>query len=143
MSVMNTARDGKPSDLSNELTALTNNMICRMAMTTQCSGTLNDAEEIRRLVKTCLDLAGKLSLGDILGPLKVLDFSGNGKKLVGALMKFDKIVERIINEHECKAKNDNSTERKDLMDILLEIGRDPTAEIKLTRKDIKSFLLVR
>jgi hypothetical protein len=30
------------------------------------------------LVKMCLELAGKLSVGDVLGPLmKVFDFSGN------------------------------------------------------------------
>jgi hypothetical protein len=52
-------------------------------------------------------------------------------------------VERIFKEHEEKAdKGFKEGERKDLMDILLEIYNDPTAEIKLSKNDIKSFLLV-
>ncbi|KAL9361533.1 hypothetical protein Peur_044318 [Populus x canadensis] len=141
-SVMGRAREGKLCDLSGEFTALTNNTICRMTMSTRCSGSNNDADQIERLVKTCLQLAGKLSLGDILGPFKIFDFSGNGKKLVGALQAYDRLVERIFKEHEEKAnKGFEEGERKDFMDILLEIYNDPTAEIKLSKNDIKSFLL--
>nr|TKR98347.1 hypothetical protein D5086_0000204820 [Populus alba] len=141
-SVMGCAREGKLCDLGGEFTALTNNTICRMTMSTRCSGGNNDADQIKRLVKTCLHLAGKLSLGDILGPFRIFDFSGNGKKLVGALQAYDRLVERIFKEHEEKAnKGFEEGERKDLMDILLEIYNDPTAEIKLSKNDVKSFLL--
>ncbi|KAF5750682.1 hypothetical protein HS088_TW03G01021 [Tripterygium wilfordii] len=140
-SVMRCCKEGRPCDLSSELTTLTNNTICRMAMSTRCSGKCDEAQEIKELVHTCLMLAGKLSLGDVLGPLKVFDFSGTGKKLVGALTKYDQLVERIMKEHEDKASNFSQGEKKDLMDILLETSRDPTAELKLSRKDIKSFLL--
>lgn len=138
-SVARAARGGEPTDLSGEFTTLTNNMICRMAMSTRCSGTSGDAEEIERLVRTCLQLAGKLSIGDILGPLRFLDFSRNGEKLVSTLLKFDRIIERIIKEHEMSGSD---SKRKDVLDILLEAYRDPAAEVKITRKDIKSFLLV-
>ncbi|XP_037491299.1 3,9-dihydroxypterocarpan 6A-monooxygenase [Jatropha curcas] len=140
-SVIRLAKEGKVCDLSKELTALTNNTICRMAMSTRCSGSNNEAEEIEELVKTCLKLTGKLSLGDVLGPLKIFDFSGTGKKLVGALTKYDRLVERIMKEHEEKAKKGLVGEKKDLLDILLEIYNDPEAEIRLSRNDIKSFLL--
>ncbi|KAJ6747409.1 CYTOCHROME P450 FAMILY 712 SUBFAMILY A POLYPEPTIDE 1 [Salix koriyanagi] len=141
-SVNGCAREGKLCDLNCELTAFTNNTICRMTMSTRCSGSDNDADQIERLVKTCLQLAGKLSLGDILGPFRIFDFSGNGKKLVGALQAYDRLVERVLQEHEEKAKKGfEEGERKDLMDILLEIYNDPAAEIKLSKNDIKSFLL--
>ncbi|KAJ6699921.1 CYTOCHROME P450 FAMILY 712 SUBFAMILY A POLYPEPTIDE 1 [Salix purpurea] len=141
-SVNGCAREGKLCDLNCELTALTNNTICRMTMSTRCSGSDNDADQIERLVKICLQLAGKLSLGDILGPFRIFDFSGNGKKLVGALQAYDRLVERVLQEHEEKAKKGfEEGERKDLMDILLEIYNDPAAEIKLSKNDIKSFLL--
>ncbi|KAB1205677.1 Cytochrome P450 93A1 [Morella rubra] len=140
--VEKSSREGKPCDLSGELTTLTNNMICRMAMSTRCSGNENEAEEIHELMREFLELAGKLSIGDVLGPLKMLDFSGNGKKLLSALQRFDALVERIIEEHESKAtEGGGEDQKKDLMDILLETVRDPTAKVKLSRKDIKSFLL--
>lgn len=87
-------------------------------------------------------LAGKLSLGDILGPLKVFDFSGNGKKFVKTLKRFDGLVERIMKEHEAANNGGGDAETKrDLLDILLEIYKDPNAEMKITRNDVKSFLL--
>lgn len=141
-SVIESAREGKTSDLSKELTTFTNNVICRMVMSTRCSGTANDANKVNELVKACLELAGKLSVGDVLGPLKWLDFSGNGKKLQAALQEFDRIIERIMKDHEEKLTNGSVTDRKDLMDILLETLNDPTAELKITRKDVKSFILV-
>lgn len=140
-SVAECCREGLPCDLGSQFIKYTNNVICRMAMSTRCSGTDNEAEEIGKLVKTCLELAGKVSVGDVLGPLKVLDFSGNGKKLVAVMEKYDLLVERIMKEHEAKATKKDDT-RKDILDILLETYRDPTAEMKLTRNDMKSFLLV-
>jgi hypothetical protein len=62
---------------------------------------------------------------------------------VSALQRFDRLVERIMNEHEAKVIDGGAGDQKtDLMDILLETYRDPSAEVNLTKKDIKSFLLV-
>ncbi|CAN0927697.1 3,9-dihydroxypterocarpan 6A-monooxygenase [Linum grandiflorum] len=148
------ATDGRLFDLSRAFTTLTNNTICRMAMSTRCSGTNKDAEEIAGLVKTCLQLAGRLSVGDILGPFRFLDFSGTGKKLVGALTKYDRIVSRIIKEHQEQALKmekimkdyeekfeENDVGEKDVMDILVETYRDDNAQVKLTRTQIKHFII--
>ncbi|XP_010524323.1 PREDICTED: 3,9-dihydroxypterocarpan 6A-monooxygenase isoform X2 [Tarenaya hassleriana] len=144
-SVADCCRDRRPCELGGRFTTYTNNIICRMAMSTRCSGNDNEAEEIKELIKTCLEFAGKVSIGDVLGPLKVLDFSGNGKKLVAAMKKYDRLVERVIKEHEAKVMEEASSDavrtRKDILHILLETYKDPAAEVKLTRNDIKSFLL--
>ncbi|KAL4273876.1 hypothetical protein GQ457_13G011450 [Hibiscus cannabinus] len=141
-SVMKCCGEGKTCDLSSELTTLTNNTICRTAMSTRCSGSDNDAAEIKELIRTCLELSGKISVGDVLGPFKVLDFSGNGNKLKAALLKYDRLVDRIIKEHQEKASEGfDENQKMDLLDILLEVYRDPTAEVKISMKDIKSFLL--
>ncbi|XP_038719742.1 3,9-dihydroxypterocarpan 6A-monooxygenase-like [Tripterygium wilfordii] len=142
-SVMKCCREGRPCDLRSELTTLTNDSFCRMAMSTRCSEKVHETEEVKEIVHICVTLAGKASLGDVLGPLKVFDFSGTAKKLWGAeaLNKYDRLVERIIKEHEDKAKRGFQEDKKDLLDILLETYADPTAEVKLSKKDIKSFLL--
>lgn len=137
------SRENKPSDLRLEFTTLTNNIISRMVLSTSCCGGKDEAEEIKDLVWRINMLAGKLSLGDILGPLKVFDFSGNGKKFVKTLKRFDGLVERIMKEHEAANNGGGDAETKrDLLDILLEIYKDPNAEMKITRNDVKSFLLV-
>ncbi|KAL3715834.1 hypothetical protein ACJRO7_007567 [Eucalyptus globulus] len=141
--VMESTRGSKAPDLRKELTTFTNNVICRMMMSTRCSGTAHGAKGIHEIVKACLELAVKLSDGDLLGPLRWLDFSGNGKKVKAVLWEFDhRIVERMMKEHEEKLINGSVAERKDLMDILLETHNDPTAEVKITRNDIKSFILI-
>ncbi|KAF7818983.1 3,9-dihydroxypterocarpan 6A-monooxygenase [Senna tora] len=131
--------EGRSCDLSFKLTALTNNILCRMAMSTTC-----DDEEIHGLVREFLELGAKLSMGEVLGPLGKLDLFGYGKKLAKTVGKFDRIVETIMKEHEEKhdhMKGSEGGERKDMMDILLEVYRDPNAEVKLKRNDVKAFFL--
>ncbi|KAL0555176.1 hypothetical protein IC582_009115 [Cucumis melo] len=135
------SREGKPSDMRLEFTTLTNNIISRMLLSTRCCGGKDEAKEIKELAWRINMLAGKLSLGDILGALKVFDFSGNGKKFVETLKKFDGLVERIMKEHEAAIDSGDEERKKDLLDILLEIYNDPNADMKITRTDIKSFLL--
>jgi len=112
-------------------------------MSTGCSGSDNDAEKIKKMCETSTRLAGKLVIGDILGPFKKFYSSSSGRKLVGVLKYYDCLVERIIKEHEEKAKEGfERGDRKDLTGILLEIFKDPAAEVRLSKNDIKSFLLV-
>ncbi|OMO70153.1 Cytochrome P450 [Corchorus olitorius] len=138
-SVMKHCREGSLCDLTTELTSLTNNTICRMAMSTRCSENDDDAAEIKTLIRTCLQLSGKIHVGDVLGPLKFLDFSGNGKKLKSALLKFDRLMDRVIKEHEEEARKgsfEDKNRRKDVLDILLEVYRDPNAEDGEIRVDL-------
>lgn len=78
-----------------------------------------------------------------MGPwLRKFDFSGNGKEIVSTLTKYDRLIEKITEEHERNAANGSGEERKkDLMDILLETHKDTSAEVKISRYDVKSFLL--
>ncbi|XP_057982263.1 cytochrome P450 93A3 [Malania oleifera] len=131
---------GEVCDLGAELMTMANNVVCRMAMSTRCTESADEAAEVRGLVKEILKLGGKLSLGEVLGPLKKFDLFGFGKRLRALLLQFDALVEGIMMEHE-KKRIDGGREKKDMMDILLEIYRDETAEVKLSRNDIKSLFL--
>ncbi|KAA8518233.1 hypothetical protein F0562_015707 [Nyssa sinensis] len=134
------SEEGEACDIGADLMTMTNNVICRMAMSTRCSSNADESKEIRELVKEILDIAPNFSLGEMLGPLNKFDLFGYGRKLKTMLLQFDRLVEGIMVEHE-KKKTDGEKERKDMMDILLKIYGDETAEVKLTRKDIKSFLM--
>ncbi|KAF2319435.1 hypothetical protein GH714_015802 [Hevea brasiliensis] len=104
-------------DLGNELMRLTNNTICRMVMSTRCSGEDDEARKCRELVEESVDLAGK---------------------------DFDELLEKILKEHEEKAKrdgDDHEGEDKDLMDILLKVYQDENAEFKISRNHMKAFFL--
>ncbi|XP_057722628.1 3,9-dihydroxypterocarpan 6A-monooxygenase-like [Arachis stenosperma] len=140
-SLMICSSEGRECDLGFELTTLTNNILCRTAMSTTCvdkdKNSNDDAVEIHGLVKEFLELGAKFSIGDVLGPLGKLDLFGYGKRLLKTLTRFDQIVERIMEEHE--KKNDNEGETWDMMDVLLQVYRDPNAQVRLTRNHIKAF----
>lgn len=128
-------------NLGAELMNMTNNIICRLTMSTRCSGSANESQKIREFVNGIGELGARLSLGEVFGPLKKFDLFGYGQRLRSLLMKYDKLVEGILKDHE-KERHGGEGERKDMMDILLHISKDETAEVKLTRDDIKSFFLV-
>ncbi|KAJ9158738.1 hypothetical protein P3X46_024295 [Hevea brasiliensis] len=131
-------------DLGNELMRLTNNTICRMVMSTRCSGEDDEARKCRELVEESVDLAGKLGVASMLGPLKKLGFWVFRKQLKDILRDFDELLEKILKEHEEKAKrdgDDHEGEDKDLMDILLKVYQDENAEFKISRNHMKAFFL--
>lgn len=63
--------------MNRAFTAFTDNIICGMAMSTGCSGSDNDAKKIKKMCETSTRLAGKLVIGDILGPFKKI-YSSRG-----------------------------------------------------------------
>ncbi|KAA8517017.1 hypothetical protein F0562_017165 [Nyssa sinensis] len=134
--------EAEACNLGAEIMTMTNNTICRMAMSTRCSGNANQSQMIREFVKELQQLVPLMSLGEMLGPLKRYDLLGTGRRLKALLMQYDELIEEIMMERE-KERNaiDGERERKDMMDILLDISEDESAEVKLTRNDIKAFLL--
>ncbi|XP_023528693.1 cytochrome P450 705A5-like [Cucurbita pepo subsp. pepo] len=131
-------------DLGAELVKLTNNSTCRLVMSTRCSGDDTDeAEKIRVLVKETFEMATKVAFGDVFGwPLERLAFWMFGKHAKDVTMRYDEILEKILRQHEERAKKEGlDREDRDLMDILLKVYQDHNAEFKITRTNIKAFLL--
>ncbi|PON52824.1 Cytochrome P [Parasponia andersonii] len=130
-------------DLGAELMKVTNNSICRMAMSTSCSEKGHEAEKIRELVKESFELAAKVCFGDVLGPLRRLGFWLYGKQAMDVTMRYDRLLEGMMKKHEERGRREGwEREDKDLMDILLRVYLDDKAEVKITRTHVKAFLLV-
>ncbi|KAK9187975.1 hypothetical protein WN944_019374 [Citrus x changshan-huyou] len=107
------AKASEAVDVGRELIRLTNNVMSRMTMGQICS---NNEEE-----------------------------AGFGKKMKEARKRFDTMMERIIKEQEETRKTNKETGRddalNDLLDILLTVSEDESSEIKLTRENIKAFIM--
>lgn len=137
------AKLGKPVDVKGELLKLTNNVISRMLMSERCSEDENEADDMRKLVTEISEITGKFNLADYIWFCKNLDLQGFGKRVKKLHKRYDKFIERIISEHEDEKKHKKKNEEvKDLLDILLKISEDETMEIKLTKDNIKAFILV-
>ncbi|KAH0720093.1 hypothetical protein KY284_005123 [Solanum tuberosum] len=132
------SEQGDACDVGIQLMAMTNNLICRLSMSTRTSTNVDESAEIREIAKGIVLLAGQLGLGEIFGPLKKYDLLGAGKKAKALLLKFDKFMDGIIKKHEDERRV-GGKERRDMMDILLEIADDENAEMKLTSNGIKGL----
>lgn len=118
---------------------LTNNVICRMTMSRSCTEADDEAKEVRHLVEQTEELMGRFNLSDYVPFCKHFNSHGFDKQLEGVHRRFDNMMEAILEEKE-NSVGDNG-EVKDILDILLEISKDPKSEVKLTRENIKGFIL--
>ncbi|KAH6767803.1 cytochrome P450 [Perilla frutescens var. hirtella] len=115
-------------------------------MSERCSEDEDEAGAVRKLIQETAELTGKFNLSDYIWFCKNLDLQGFGKRLKEVRDRFDRMMEKIIDEHQnqrWKSKDDGRKGEvlRDLLDILLDIAEDGSSEIKLTRENIKAFIL--
>ncbi|KAK7278852.1 hypothetical protein RJT34_23890 [Clitoria ternatea] len=133
-------------DIGKELAMLANNIITRMALRRRCCDVEGEGHQLIELVKEMTELGGKFNLGDMLWFVKKFDLQGFGKRLESVRSRYDAIIERIMKEHEDARRkkemgNEKDEEVRDLLDILLDIYDDENSEIRLTRENIKAFIM--
>ncbi|CAH1446230.1 unnamed protein product [Lactuca virosa] len=134
------AKVGKSVELEGELIKMTNNVISRMLMSKRCSEEDDKAEDIREIITEIGELIGKFNLSDHIWFCKYLDLQRIGKRSLNIRRRFDALIENIMREHE-EARKQDTGEMNDLLNILLHISEDETMDKKLTRENIKAFIL--
>lgn len=135
------SEEGRVCHMGAEFLKMTNNMTCRMMMSTRCSGSQDESMMIRNLIKEIQYLTAKFSLGEILfgRTMNRIGFFYHGRQMKSLLLQFDALVEKIIAEHE-KEMDFGKKERKDIVDLLLQMYKDDHAETTISRMHIKTFL---
>ncbi|CAM8963757.1 unnamed protein product [Rhodiola kirilowii] len=133
-------------DVGAEMIRVTNNNITRMMMGRGCSEDANEAIKIRELIKEMVQLSGKFNLSDSFWFLRGLDLQKFKKRLERARGDFDSMFEKILGEHEDARKMRKGAvgldhAEKDLLDILLDISEDESSEMKLSKVNIKAFIM--
>ncbi|XP_020236279.1 3,9-dihydroxypterocarpan 6A-monooxygenase [Cajanus cajan] len=126
-------------NVGEELLKLTNSIVMRMAVSKSCLNTDDEAHKVVERVKECAVLSGRFNLADYFWFCKGLDLQGIGKRLKEVRGRFDTMMEIIIREHE--DSRDKSSVAKDVLDALLSISEDQSSEVKITRDNIKAFLV--
>lgn len=94
-----------------------------------CSEKNGVAERARELVNKSFALSVKLFFSNMFR-----------KDIMGVSREFDEFLERILVEHEENLEGDQD---RDMIDHLLEAYRNEEAEYKITRKQIKSLIVVK
>ncbi|KAJ8900031.1 hypothetical protein K2173_024145 [Erythroxylum novogranatense] len=144
--VLKKAEVNEEVNVGGELKRLTNNIISRMMLRTRCSDDEHEADEVRKLVKELNELGAQFNLSDTIWFCKYLNLQGNKKRLKDARDRYDALMEKIMKEHENARKKrmeigDEGDGVKDILDILLDIYEDENAEMRLSRENIKAFIM--
>ncbi|CAO1940100.1 unnamed protein product [Urochloa humidicola] len=142
--VLRAARDaagrGEAMDLSRQLISMSNNAIMRM-VASALPGHMTEAA--RDCAKHVAELVGAFNLEDYVGLCRGWDLQGLTRRTREVRDKFDALLEIMITaKEEARRKASSSGEAtKDLLDILMDAAEDRSAEVKLTRENIKAFVL--
>ncbi|KAI3776485.1 hypothetical protein L1987_46270 [Smallanthus sonchifolius] len=136
------ANVGTAVNLNVELVKVTNNLITRIILGHRCSENAGEADHIRKLIFKITEVIGAFNLSDNIHVFKRLDLQGFGKRVKDIHRRYDALVERIVKEHEDARKQGTQSQRKDLLNILLDIAEDESMEINLIIENIKAFIMV-
>ncbi|XP_057247568.1 cytochrome P450 726A27-like [Beta vulgaris subsp. vulgaris] len=130
---------GSVVNLSNTIFTLTFNITLRLAMNKKGQ----DGEVFRELIADVAESVSGFSIGDLYPSLKFIStITGMKRKLQGIVMRFDRIMDPIIEEHMSVEKQ--SKEEEDLIDVLLKFHNDNLhlgAKFSLTTNNIKAIVI--
>jgi hypothetical protein len=147
-SLSRSAADGARVDVGAPLMGLTGDIVSRMVMSRRWTGHEDgDTEEMRTVVAETAELTGTFNLQDYIGVFKNRDVQGLGKRVEALHHKFDAMMERILTardaERRRRREEAGEVDAKDVLDMLFDMHEDEAAEMRLTRENIKAFMLVR
>lgn len=130
-------------DMSRELIRMSNNAIMRM-VASSLPGDMADAA--RDCAKQVAELVGAFNVEDYVALCRGWDLQGLGRRTRDVHARFDALLEVMIKTKEkergaADEADKGGSKTKDLLDILMDAAADKTAEVKLTRDNIKAFVL--
>lgn len=144
---------GETVDLTRHLIRLSNTSIIRMVASTVPGSVTDEAQE---LVKAVAELVGAFNADDYIAVIRGWDLQGLRRRAADVHRRFDALLEDILeHKEEVRAarrlddddgghgskKQAVAAHSKDLLDILMDKAEDPAAEVKLTRENIKAFII--
>ncbi|KAG5222240.1 cytochrome P450 family protein [Salix suchowensis] len=131
-------------NVTEELLKLSSNIISQIILSLRCSGTDNEAEGVRTLVREVTQMFGEFNVSDFFWFCRNLDFQGYRRKFKDVHRRYDALVEKIITNREIERKNKSSGgeyKARDLLDMMLDAMEDKSSEVELTRENIKALVL--
>ncbi|XP_058735049.1 cytochrome P450 93B16-like [Vicia villosa] len=145
----NKSKSEETLNLTQALLSLSNNIISRMMLSIETSGTDSQAEQARVLVREVTQSFGEFNISDFIGFCKNFDLQGLKKKALDLHKRYDAFLEKIICDREESRKkfkveggSANEEEKpKDFLDILLDVFDAKDCEVDFTRNHIKSLIL--
>ncbi|KAH9324146.1 hypothetical protein KI387_004324, partial [Taxus chinensis] len=133
-------------DLTKFFFSLTLNIVSRMsAGRTFSDHELSGGRKFKEILGEMMALAGAFVISDFIPLLKYIDLQGLRRRMKSLHQIYDEFAEKVIDEHINRRNKKAEEERgvKDLVDILLDMSEaaSHSAEMKVTRLNIKAIIL--
>ncbi|KAM7261740.1 hypothetical protein ACFE04_020817 [Oxalis oulophora] len=101
-----------------------------------------DCESAGKLARKALHLSVGVWVGDLFPYMGWMDvLIGNTRRLKTISKELHTFLDAVIQDHQDLKPDEQKSEEKDFVDILLEVQQDPNVDIRLTRLNIKAILL--
>ncbi|KAL3748111.1 hypothetical protein ACJRO7_009354 [Eucalyptus globulus] len=132
-------------DLSNMFVVLTNDIICRVALGRKYSEGMQGMK-FKGLLADLIELVGIFDVGDFIPSLgwinKVTGLDAKGERVAGLLDEFlNEVVEEHRRKMEAKSVGGGGEDRRDFVDVLLEIQKEKTLGFALGADSVKALIL--
>jgi len=135
---------GSPINLTSRIFSLVSTSVSRAAFGNKSK----EQDEFMILIKRVIGSVGGFDLADLFPSMKSIHFiTGKKGKLEKLLNQVDRVLERIVKEHQEKQRRAQEgrvqIKDEDLVDVLLRIQEtDAALDIKMTTRHVKALILV-
>ncbi|XP_048329022.2 phenylacetaldehyde oxime monooxygenase CYP71AN24 [Ziziphus jujuba] len=140
----NASSSGFTVNLSQMLSEISSNVISRCILRQKCQ-----EHETRtafgELTKRVMFHLTSFKFGDYFPYLRWMDVvTGMASSLNSTFRELDLFLEKIIEDHKAalSGKDEQSSDHKDIVDILLEVQKDGVYDIELANDNIKAILMI-
>ncbi|KAI3876043.1 hypothetical protein MKX03_026279, partial [Papaver bracteatum] len=135
---------GNLVNLSEELSLLLNNIICRVSLGKKYSEEEGGGKGYKNMINELQELLGAVDIGDYQPLLCWLKyFNGLHSRIEKSFKVTDRFLEQVIEDHvltrNIKKKSD---QEEDFVDVLLDIEKQGSIGLPFTRDNIKAIILV-
>ncbi|KAL5814915.1 hypothetical protein ACOSQ4_025556 [Xanthoceras sorbifolium] len=128
------------ANLTRMLGLYANDILCRVAFGRDFSGAGEyDHYGFQKMLEEYQELLGGFSLGDFFPSMEFIhSLTGMKSRLQNTFQRFDRFFDEIIHEH---LNPDREKKKQDLLDVLLDIQKNGSAEMPLTMDNVKAIIL--
>ncbi|KAK9130814.1 hypothetical protein Sjap_011301 [Stephania japonica] len=129
-------------NLSKNLRIFANNVVCRAAFG-RCftQGGVCREEDVHEMLAESQVLLGGFNLGDYFPSMEwIHTLTGSKERIVRLFQRFDQFFNQMIEEH-LNTTTRVRADRKDLIDVLLDLQKSGSLEMPLTTDNIKAIIM--
>ncbi|PIN27046.1 Cytochrome P450 CYP2 subfamily [Handroanthus impetiginosus] len=135
-----TSSGRNPVDLSSLAFSLSNNIVCRVAFgSTNCIDRA-ESNRFQEILHEIQQLEGEFNLADYFPGMDWINkFNGVDRRLKKYFEDLDRFFDKVIEEHVDPRRS--KSDEEDIIDVLLQIQKDPFQTIKLKDEQLKGVLM--